>query len=139
MFLIGVYLAESVAIAMGMGIPVFSVALALLWGAVFASRLKDCDSQRDVLRTTFFLSLYSSLPMMSFLVVPVALSIAGWDVLSSEAGVRFGIPEFLPWPSDTILGFYVILVAGAVTLKTGITMWMVGTLLRRWNDPSFAS
>ena len=110
-----------------MGIPVFSIVLAFAWGVVFSSWLRTRVMNRRVLKSSFFLSLYSSLPAASFIVVPVLVWIGGGHILSAEEGVRFGIPEFLhlPWPLNTILGFYAALVIGAVVLKTLITTGII--------------
>ncbi len=123
--LISIYFAECIAVIIGMGIPVFSIVLAFVWGFVFSSWLRNRALNRQVLKSSFFLSLYSSLPAASFIVVPVLMWIGGGHVLSAEEGVRFGIPEFLPWPLNTILGFYAALVIGAVVLKTLITTGII--------------
>jgi hypothetical protein len=135
--LIGIYFVESIAIAMGMGIPVFSVALAFLWGILFGLWLRTCAPARDVLKATVFLALYSSLPAASFLAVPAMVWIGGGHVLSAEEGARFGIPEFLhlPWPLNTILGFYAALVIGAVLSKTVITVGEVSVLVHLAERP----
>ena len=132
--LIGVYLVECVGIAMGMGIPVFSVGLAFVWGIVFGLRLRDRASTGEVVKTSFFLSLYSSLPAVSFVLIPLLVWIGGGQVLSAEAGIRFGIPPFLhlPWPLNTILGFYAALAIGAVVFKTVITTGEVSLLIHYW-------
>ena len=114
-----------------MGIPVFSIVLAFVWGFVFSSWLRTRVINRQVLKSSFFLSLYSSLPAASFIVVPVLVWIGGGHILSAEEGVRFGIPEFLPWPLNTILGFYAALVIGAVVLKTLITTGVIRSKKRR--------
>jgi len=125
--LVGIYFAECIAVTMGMGIPVFSIALAFVWGFVFSAWLRNRVLDRHVLKSSFFLSLYSSLPAASFIVVPILVWIGGGYILSAEEGIRFGIPEFLhlPWPLNTILGFYAILVVGAVVLKTLITTGII--------------
>ncbi len=131
--LICIYFVESVAVAMGMGIPVFSVVLAFLWGIIFGLWFRTKASARDVLKTSFFLSLYSSLPAASFILIPLIglIEHGGRYILSTEEGVRFGIPEFLhlPWPLNTILGFYLALVIGAVVFKTVITTGEVSLLI----------
>lgn len=56
--------------------------------------------------------------------------------LLGEVSFNFGIPGFLPWPLNTILGFCVALLAGAVVLKAGITVGEVSLLIHRaWNCP----
>ncbi|MBN2289160.1 MAG: hypothetical protein JXQ83_07490 [Candidatus Glassbacteria bacterium] len=130
--LVGIYFCEGLALGMGMTIPVFSVGLAFIWGIVFGFRLRGRAGPPEVLRVSFFLSLYSSLPAVSLLVIPALARLEGWSVLSTPDGIRFGIPEFLhlPWPLGTILGFYASLVTGAVILKILITTGEVSLLLR---------
>ena len=129
--LLSIYLVESIAVAIGMGIPVFSVGLAFMWGIVFGMWLRNHMSPPDVLKTSLLLSLYSSLPAASFLLVPVGMWISGRAILSVEEGIRFGIPEFphVLWPLTTILGFYATLVVGAVVLKVSITLCEVQWLI----------
>ena len=135
--LVAIYFAESVAIAMGMGIPVFSVGLAFVWGVVFGLWLRSRGSPRDVLRASLFLSLYTSLPAASFISIPVMVWAGGGDVLSAAEGARFGIPGFLhlPWPLNTILGFYAALVVGAVVSKSVITVGEVSVLIHLAQTP----
>ncbi|HUU42149.1 MAG TPA: hypothetical protein VMY39_01990 [Planctomycetota bacterium] len=129
--LVGIYLVECVALIVGMGIPVFSVALALVWGVVFARWLGSRAPERQVVRASFFLALYASLPAFSFIVVPVVAFLSGWAVWSVEGGTRFGIPGFIPWPMNTILGFFAACAVGAAVLKTLITTSEVRWLMRR--------
>ena len=56
--LIGIYFVECIAVAAAMGIPVFSVGLAFVWGIVFGLWLRARASTHEVLKTSFFLSLY---------------------------------------------------------------------------------
>ena len=126
--LLGIYFVECIAVATAMGMPVFSVGLAFVWGIVFGLWLRARASTREVLKTSFFLSLYSSLPAASFIVIPVAACIDGWDILSTQDGLRFGIPESI-WPIDTILVFYAALVIGAIVFKTVITTGEVSLLI----------
>ena len=127
--LTGAYLFECVSLAMGMGIPVFSVGLAIVWGTVLGLWLRSHSTTREALKTALPLSLYSCLPAASLILVPALMWASGWHVLSVEDGARFGIPELLPWPLGTILGFYAALVFGAVafkvTMTAGITGWIV--------------
>ena len=135
--LLTVYFAESVAVVMGMGIPVFSVGLAFIWGLVLGKWLRSHMPPPDVLKTSLLLSLYSCLPAASFLLVPVGMWISGGAILSAEEGIRFGIPDFpyVPWPLETILGFYATLVAGAIVSKVVITMGEVRWLIRSRGTP----
>ncbi len=127
--LIGVYFIECVALVMGMGIPVFSVGLAFVWGVVFGLRLKNRMPAHNAMKASFLISLYSSLPALSFIIIPVLFWIGGVPVLSPEAGAGIGIPRFVPWPLSTILGFYVIPALGAAVFKTIITSGGVRLLI----------
>ncbi|MEA3314015.1 MAG: hypothetical protein U9Q18_06540 [Caldisericota bacterium] len=129
--LIAVYFIECVAMARGMGIPVFSVILAFVWGLVFGLRFRTSVPTRNALKASFLLSLYSSFPAASFIFVPFVCWASGWDILSAEGGIQFGIPAFLhlPWPLNTILGFYLALTMGAVLFKTGITTGVVSLFI----------
>jgi hypothetical protein len=130
--LVGLYFVECVAVVMGMGIPVLNIGLAFLWGIVFGRWLRARTSRPEALRTSFWVSLYSSLPAVSFILVPVFAAIGGWNIVSATDGVRFGIPEFLhlPWPVNTILGFYGAIIVGAAVLKVVITVGEVSSLCR---------
>jgi len=128
--LLGVYLLECAAIVAGMLLPVFSAALALVWGIVLGLWLRGRVSRRTALRTSLFFSLYTSLPAASFMVVPLVMVCGGWPILTAEGGSRLGIPRFVPWPASTVLGFYVTVAAGAMAVKTLITVgaaWAVWT------------
>lgn len=127
--LIGVYFLECTALVMGMGIPVFSMGLAFVWGIVFGLRLRGRMPAHNALKVSFFLALYSSLPVLSFIIIPVLFWIGGVSVLSPEAGADLGIPRFFPWPLSTILGFYVIPALGAAVFKTVITSGGVRLLI----------
>lgn len=131
--LIGIYFLESAVLVIGMGIPVLNVGLAFVWGLVFGRWLRSRASRKEAQRTSLWFSLYSSLPAISFILVPVFAAIGGWNIVSATDGVRFGIPEFLylPWPLNTILGFYVAIITVAVILKAVITVGEVNLLIRR--------
>jgi hypothetical protein len=129
--LVGVYLTECVAFSCGMATNVFSVALAFVWGAALGLWLRRSSaSAREVLRTTLFFSLYSSLPALSFLSVLVLLFFSGWPILTVEGGARFGIPHSVPWPVNTLLGFFLSVSCSALVLKTLITTGEVILFIR---------
>jgi len=128
--LVGAYFVECAAVVVGMGIPVFSMGLALVWGIVLGRWLRRFpEATREGARTALYLSLYSSLPAVSFIIVPVAAWFGGHAILSVEAGSRFGIPGFIPWPANTILGFYAACGLGALLFKTAVTtgeaLWLI--------------
>jgi hypothetical protein len=141
--LIGIYFLESIAIGAGGIIPDISVALALLWGVLFGLWLRRRASGPEALKNAFFLALYSCLPTTSFyLFIPAAKFIAGQNVLSAAEGASFGVPSWLPWPMNTILGSCVALVIGIVVFKTVITTGEVSLLIhlaeKSWKKISIA-
>jgi hypothetical protein len=85
------------------------------------------------------LSLYSSLPAVSFILIPVIAGIAGRNIINAEQGIQFGIPGFLLGPLTTILGFYLTITIGALVLKTVITVVAVRLLLTTRGFPGTAS
>lgn len=115
----------------GMGIPIFSVGLAFVWGIIFGLWLRSRASTREVLKASFFLFLYSSLPAASFILIPGMGLVSGQHILSAEEGAGFGIPDFLglSCPLNTISGSYATLVRGAVVFKTVITVGEVSLLI----------
>ncbi|MHC4497552.1 MAG: hypothetical protein ACYS9T_09315 [Planctomycetota bacterium] len=129
--LIGVYFVECIAFSAGMATQVFTVGLAFVWGAVLGFWLRGRASAREVLKLAVSWALYGSLPTVAFcLLILFAMIINGGSILSSEVGRNFGIPAFVPWPLNTILGFCVALGIGTLVLKTVITTGEVGLLLR---------
>ena len=122
--LLSVYFVECVSMVLGMGIPVFSVFLSFIWAAIFGMRMSKWESRSAIRKISFLLSLYTSLPVITFIIVPIAVMAAGQDITNVEIGYRFGIPQFsfVPPPLRTILGFYAVLVLGGFALKTLITV-----------------
>jgi hypothetical protein len=128
---VGVYFVECVAFSAGMATQVFSVSLAFVWGAVLGLWLRNRSSADKVLKSAFLWALYGSLPTVSFCVlVLLGFIVGGESILSSEVGRSFGIPGFVPWPLNTMLGFCGALGIGTVVLKTVITTGEVGLLIR---------
>lgn len=119
--LLGLYLAESLGLAIGMGIPVLGVGLAVVWGVVLGNWLRNRTSYEQARRTAELVAAYSCLPTISFLAIPVVLWAAGWSIVSLTDARNLGIPDFLPWPLTTILGFYTIPAVVASILKIIIT------------------
>jgi hypothetical protein len=131
LMLIGVYFVECVAFSAGMATQVFTVGLAFVWGAVLGFWLRGRASALQVLKLAVFWALYGSLPTASFCVLVLLVNVVGGgSILSSEVGRSFGIPGFVPWPVNTILGFCAALGIGTLVLKTVITTGEVGLLLR---------
>jgi hypothetical protein len=136
-FLIGIYFVECVAFSAGMCTQVFSIGLAFVWGIIFGLWLRSRTSARRALTASFLVSIYTSLPTASFcILIPVAALVGGGHILSAQEGTSFGIPDFLPWPLNTILGFCSALVIGTVVLKTVITTGEVSLLIRLGEKPA---
>jgi len=72
---------------------------------------------------------------VSFALVPILMVFAGWSIVNVDDGLRFGIPQFVPWPVNTIMGFCIFVAGVAVLLKTIITTGEA-LLLFRWGGPS---
>jgi len=119
---LGIYLTECVAFAMGMATQVCTLMLAIGVGAVLGAWLPHSTPLARVCRLGSFLGGYGSLPTVTFsLLIGVAWMWNGGPMLSAEAGHQFGIPDFVPWPLNTILGFCVALGLGTVVLKCVLT------------------
>ncbi|NIO49087.1 MAG: hypothetical protein GTN73_06600 [Candidatus Aminicenantes bacterium] len=130
-----IYFLECVAIVSMMLVPVLSIGLAFVWGICFGLWLRARTSPHKALKTSFYLSLYSSLPVVSFMVVPVLALSTGRPILSADEGASFGIPGFVPWPMNTILGFYAALALGVLALKIIIITGGVSVLFHLKEKP----
>jgi hypothetical protein len=120
--LLAIYLVECLVFAAGMLTPVTSVGLALIWGIAFGFWFRKRTSVDDALRTAFFVSLYSSFPAASFYAfIPIAMLLAGKEILSAAGGASSGIPGSFPWPMNTVLGFCAGLSIATIVFKTVIT------------------
>ena len=129
--LVAVYFAECVAFSAGMATQVFRVGLAFVWGAVLGLWLRRRAPAHKVLKAAICWALYGILPTVSLcILVLLSFVIAGESILSTEAGLDFGIPGFVPWPLNTLLGLCAALGIGTVVLKTAITTGEVGLLVR---------
>ena len=117
--LVSIYFLECAAFPMGMCTQVFSIGLAFIWGIVFGLWLRSRALAQKVIKQAFFVSLYTCLPTASFGIL-ILLTFGG-DGLSVEGGSQLGIPYYVPWPLNTILGFCTALVVGTVVFKTVIT------------------
>jgi hypothetical protein len=119
---VGIYFAECVAFPMGMCTQIFTVSLSFVWGLVFGLWLRE-NLQRDrIIRLAILVAVYGSLPTASFCILITILKvIEGGNILSASEGTAFGIPDFLPWPFNSILGFSAALLAGTVILKIFVT------------------
>lgn len=129
--LLGVYLVESFAFSAGMATNFFSIILSIFWGLMIRSRVSKLSAiPPETIKATLFFSIYTSLPALSFISLPLIMVFPGWSVFSATSGMKFGIPGFLPWPMNTIFGFCFIVGFSALFLKTGITTGIVALKLR---------
>jgi hypothetical protein len=134
--LVLVYIAECIAFSAGMATNVLSVALAFVWGNVLGRWFGRWKAELRVLvRAALFFSLYSALPAASFISIPAVMALSGRSVLSAEEGFLFGVPAFVPWPVNTILGFSLFVVIVAVVFKVVITTGLARALIVRSADP----
>lgn len=102
---LGIYLLECVAFPVGMCTQVFTVGLSAVWGVVFGLWLGRRTSAGLLMRYIFQVSLYGSVPTVSFCVLLLIICVfGGRNVLSGPGGASLGIPDFLPWPFNSILG-----------------------------------
>lgn len=120
--LVGIYFLECVAFTWGMCTQVFTIALSFVWGVLFGLWLKGLEPKRNIIRQILFVSLYGCLPTVSFaLIILIFWIVSGNGLLNVEQSRQFGIPDFVPWPLNTMLGFCIALAAGTIILKTGLT------------------
>jgi hypothetical protein len=138
--LIGIYFVECVAFPAGMCTQVLTVALGFVWGVIFGLWLRNIAPTKKILKTAFFVSLYGCLPTCSFAVLLVTIwVISGNSFLNVEQANNFGIPQFVPWPFNTMLGFCVGLAIGTILLKTAITTGTVSLLVRRGRNQAIGN
>lgn len=126
-----IYLIEGAAFAAGMATNVFTIALSFVWGcmAVFVTRHSNREDP-EILKGVLLFAVYTSLPALSFLSVPCMFVFSGLSaILTVQAGRSFGIPGFVPWPANTILGFSLIVSMSALFFKTVITTGIVSLCL----------
>ncbi|UCB53191.1 MAG: hypothetical protein JSV10_03690 [Candidatus Zixiibacteriota bacterium] len=138
--LLGIYLLECVAFPAGMATQIFSIGLAFVWGLVLGLWLRGRAPSSEVRKASFFVALFTCAPTASFgLLLLVVKLFGGSNVLSMQEGTAFGIPYFVPWPLNTILGFCAALVLGTVVLKTAITTGEVSLLIHLGKKPTEGS
>lgn len=118
-----VYLAEAAAFSASMATNIIPFALALVWGLWLRRRLKQAGTDRATSkRLAKRFALYTCLPAISLAVVFVFLPFSDWNVFSVADGRRFGIPELVPWPMNTVLGFFAAVIGSAVVVKVFLTI-----------------
>jgi hypothetical protein len=122
LWFVGIYFLECVAFAVGMATQVFTIALGLVWGLVFGFWLQGRRVSRRVTPTLALMGVYTSLPSVSFGLLLLGAKLKeGTDPLSTSTGVALGIPRFVPWPLNTVLGFCLALAFGTLIIKLSIT------------------
>ena len=128
---VGIYFLEGIAFTSGMCTQVFTIGLSVVWGAIFGLWLKGLMSKLNIIRQVIFVSLYGCLPTVSFaLILLFFWIICGNGLLNTEQAHKFGIPDFVPWPIDTMLGFCFALAAGTIILKTGLATIIAALIVR---------
>jgi hypothetical protein len=128
---VGIYFLEGVAFTWGMCTQVFTIAISFVWGAILGLWLKDFAPKRDIIRQILFVSLYGCLPTVSFaLIILIFWIVIGNGLLNVEQAYRFGIPGFVPWPLNTMLGFCIALAAGTIILKMTAATGMTALIVR---------
>jgi hypothetical protein len=127
---LGLYFLECAAFAWGMGTQILSIILSIEWGILFGLWLKGLATQKRIIRQMLFVSLYGCLPTVSFsAILLIVWVISGNGLFNIEQARQFGIPDFVPWPLNTILGFCVALAAGTIIFKTFITTGIVALIV----------
>jgi hypothetical protein len=130
--MLGIYFLECLSFAFGMCTQVFTIGMAIVWGAIFGLWLKGLMSKRNIIRQTLFISLYGCLPTVSFaLMLLIFWVVSSNGLLNAEQAHNFGIPDFVPWPLDTMLGFCVALAMGTIILKTGLTTGIAALIVSK--------
>jgi hypothetical protein len=128
---LGLYFLECVAFAWGMGTQILSIILSIEWGILFGLWLKGLAPPKQIIRQMIYVSLYGCFPAVSFAVTLLVVWIIwGNGLLNVEQARRFGIPDFVPWPFNTMLGFCAALAAGTIILKILATTCIVALIVR---------
>ena len=95
---------------------------------------RPCYTKANYQADAFCLAL--RLPAVSFAaILLIVWVISGNGLFNIEQARQFGIPDFVPWPLNTILGFCVALAAGTIILKTFITTGIVALIVRDKENP----
>jgi hypothetical protein len=134
--MLGLYFLECVAFTWGMCTQVFTIGLSFVWAVLFGLWLKGLAPAGKIVRQMLFVSLYGCLPTVSFAAVLfIVWVIAGNGLMNVEQAYQFGIPDFVPWPLNTMLGFCIALAAGTIILKTAFTTGIAGLIARGNQEP----
>ncbi len=129
--LVGIYFVECIAFAAGMCTQVLTVAIGFIWAILFSLWLRGIAPTKNVLKTVLLVSFYGCIPTCSFAVLLATFwTIGGNSLLNVEQADKFGIPQFVPWPFNTMLGFCTGLAVGTILLKTAITTGTASIFVR---------
>ena len=126
-----IWIWELLGLIASMSIPIANVFLAIPWGWVFA-RWARTGPSAGVTRRAWILTLYSVVPCFALTLLPIILWLGSggqWDILDPLTAYdyfRMPLVLGLPFPFNTIFGFYWGCALAAVVLKILIT-----TLLAR--------
>jgi len=133
--LIFIYVIESFAFAASMSTSILSILLAGLWGILLGRKLRRTRLHPgESRRIALLFSVYTCLPTASFLGIPIVMALGDWSVTTSAEGIRFGVPGFLPWPLNTILGFCTAVALVTAVLKVVITTGIVRLITARRDE-----
>ncbi len=131
LMMLGLYFFECLAFAWGMCTQILSIALSIEWGVLFGLWLKGLAPSKRIIRQMLYVSLYGCLPTVSFATLLIIIwLISGNGLLNVEQAYQFGIPDFVPWPFNTILGFCLALATGTIILKTTLATGIVSLIVR---------
>ena len=129
--LVGVYFLEGLAFVGGMCTQILTIGLAVIWGIILGLWWQGQAEPKQAIKTATGVSLYGCLPTVSFATILLLVWVIGGNgLLNAEQARNFGIPDFVPWPFNTTLGFCVALAAGTIILKTTITTGIVALIVR---------
>jgi hypothetical protein len=128
--LLGVYFLECFAFTFGMCTQILTFGLAVVWGVVLGLWWRGRVQSSKTVKATILFSLYGCAPTLSFAFwLPVLWAINGLGLLNLEQADKFGIPQFVPRPFNTMLGFCAGLAIGTILIKilitTGLVKWLV--------------
>ncbi len=132
LLVVGIYFIECIAFMFGMCTQIFTVSLSFVWAALFGLWLRRIAPAEKIIKTCLFVALYGCVPTVSFAFLLLVIWVwQGNGLLNAEQAGQFGIPDFMPWPLNTMLGFCLALAAGTILLKILITTGTAKWLIRR--------
>jgi hypothetical protein len=132
MLMLGLYFFECIAFAWGMCSQILTIAISIEWGILFGLWLKGLAPTEKIIKQIILISLYGCMPTISFsVIITVFWILSGNGLLNVEQAYKFGIPDFVPFPLNTILGFCVALAAGTIILKTAFAAGITAMITRK--------